>query len=163
MAEKKARKLKGKDEALVSRQVLQVPFNYSAGPIASKFLIALREEKKIFGIRCPKCKVVYLPPRGNCGKCLSALDEWVELSGAGRIRSFTRVNYQEPTHPSHPKQFIMAVIKLDGADTGLTHLVGEAREDELAVGTPVEPVFREYRKGNILDIKYFRPLKKGRG
>ena len=162
MAEKSGKQLKVKDEILISHQVLQVPFNYSAGPIASKFLIALRDEKKILGIRCPQCKVVYLPPRGNCGKCLSALEEWVELKGRGKIQSFTKVNYQEPTHPSHPEQFILAVIKLDGADTGLTHMVGEAREEEIEVGTLVEPVFREYRKGNVLDIKYFRPVKKGR-
>lgn len=151
-----------KEEVLISHQVLQVPFNYSAGPVASRFLIALRDQKKIMGIRCPKCKLVYLPPRGNCGKCLSALDSWVELKGRGKIKSFTKINYREPTHPSRFEPFILAVIKLEGADTGLTHMVGEAGEDELAVGTLVEPVFREYRQGNILDIKYFRPVKKGR-
>ena len=152
--------MKAKEETLVSHQVLQVPFNYSAGPIASRFLIALRDEQKILGIRCPKCKTVYVPPRSTCGKCLAELTDWVELKGRGKIQSFTSVNYKEPTHPAHPDKFILAIIKLDGADTGLTHLVGEAKEDELEVGAIVEPVFRDYRNGNILDIKYFRPAGK---
>ena len=152
--------MKAKEEILISHQVLQVPFNYSAGPVAGKFLAALRDEKKILGIKCPKCGIVYVPPRGNCGKCLSSLKDWVELSGRGKIQSFTRINYQEPTHPAHPEQFILAVIKLEGADTGLTHMVGEVLEDELKVGTLLEPVFRDYRKGEILDIKYFRPVRK---
>lgn len=152
--------MKVKEEILISHQVLQVPFNYSAGPIASRFLIAMRDEKKILGIHCPKCRTVYVPPRGTCGKCLAEMTDWVELKGRGKIQSFTSVNYKEPTHPSHPEKFILAIIKPDGADTGITHLIGEAKEEELKAGVVVEPVFRDYRNGNILDIKYFRPLKK---
>ena len=152
--------MKAKTENLISHQVLQVPFNYSAGPVASKFLIALRDEKKIFGIRCPECKTVYVPPRATCGKCLAEMTDWVELNGRGKIQSFTTVNYKEPTHPAHPDKFILAIIKLDGADTGITHLIGEAKEEELKAGLVVEPVFRDYRQGNILDIRYFKPAGK---
>jgi uncharacterized OB-fold protein len=151
--------VKEKEENLISHQVLQVPFNYSAGPVASKFLISLRDDQKILGIRCEKCGIVYLPPRSSCGKCLSELNNWVVLSGRGRIESFTVVNYKEPTHPSDRDPLIIAVIKLEGADTGLTHLIGEAEEKDLRVGVKVEPVFRGHRQGNILDIKYFRPVK----
>jgi len=45
-----------KDEVLVSEQVLQVPFSYSAGPVASRFLIGLRDERKIYGLRCGHCR-----------------------------------------------------------------------------------------------------------
>ena len=151
--------MKAKEENLISHQVLQVPFNYSAGPVASKFLISLRDDQKILGIRCEKCGIVYVPPRSTCGKCLSELKNWVELSGRGSIESFTAVNYKEPTHPADRDPLIIAVIKLDGADTGLTHLIGEAKEKDLRAGLKVEPVFRGHRQGNILDLKYFRPVK----
>jgi len=151
--------MRQKTEILISHQELQVPFNYSAGPIAGKFLLALRDQQKILAIRCPKCKTVYLPPRATCGKCFSELSEWVELKGTGKIQSFTVVNYKEPIHPQTKGKLIVAVIKLDAADTGLTHLIGEASEKDLKVGAKVAPVFREYRQGNILDIKYFKPVK----
>jgi uncharacterized OB-fold protein len=50
------------------------------------------------------------------------------------------------------------VIKLDGADTGLTHIIGEADPSEVKIGMRVEAVLKENREGNILDIKYFKPL-----
>jgi uncharacterized OB-fold protein len=150
--------LQENDDILIFEQVMQVPYNYSAGPVASRFLAALRDEKKILGIRCQNCGLVYVPPRGSCGKCFSELSEWVELSGRGTVETFTEVNYPEPTQPVDVP-FILAVIRLEGADTGLAHLLGELEERDLTIGTRVEPVFQEKRRGHILDIKYFRPIK----
>ena len=145
------------DEILVSEQMLQVPFCYSAGPVASKFLLALKDEKKIYGIWCPTCNKVYVPPRAFCGSCSAALKDWVPLGGAGKVESFTVVHYAESTQPA-PPPYIIAVIKLEGADTGFTHLLGEVDEKKLKIGLKVEPVFARERKGHILDIRYFKPL-----
>jgi len=150
--------LKQNDEILIFKQTLQVPFNYSAGPVVSKFLIALRDEKKILGIKCPSCGLVYVPARATCGKCFSQMTEWVALSGKGALETFTTVNYPEPTQPA-TAPYILGVIKLEGADTGLTHIIGEVLEKDLRIGMMLEPVFQEERKGHILDIKYFRPCR----
>lgn len=147
-----------KEEIIVFNQVMQVPYNYSAGPVTSRFLTALRDERKILGIRCIRCGKVYVPPRGTCRKCFCELSEWVGLSGSGVIETFTAVGYPEPTQPLDTP-YILAVIKLDGADTGFTHLVGEVSEDDIKIGMRVKPVFQEKRKGHILDIKYFRPVR----
>lgn len=147
--------MKQRDEILIFKQTLQVPYNYSAGAVVSRFLLALRDEKKILGIKCPKCQIVYVPPRVTCGRCFSRMSDWVELSGRGRLESFTVVNYSESTHPVKAP-FILGAIKLEGADTGLTHLIGEAKEQDLKIGAILEPVFQEHRIGHILDIKYFR-------
>jgi hypothetical protein len=144
------------DESLVSEQILQVPFRYSAGPVASKFLLALKDEKKIYGIWCPACNKVYVPPRATCGQCQAELKDWVPLAGAGKVESFTVVHYAETTQPA-PPPYIIAVIKLEGADTGFTHLLGEVDEKKLKIGLKVEPVFARERRGHILDIRYFRP------
>jgi len=50
-----------------------------------------------------------------------------------------------------------ALVRLDGADTGFLHLLGEADTKGLRIGMRVEAVFGEERVGNILDIRYFRP------
>ena len=54
---------------------------------------------------------------------------------------------------------IYGVIKLEGADTGLTHLLGEVDPADLRPGLLLEAVFKEpeQRRGHILDILYFRP------
>jgi len=145
------------DELLISEQILQVPFNYSAGPVASKFLLALKDEKKIYGIWCPTCNKVYVPPRAFCGQCQAELKDWVPLAGTGKVESFTVVHYPESTQPA-PPPYILAVIKLDGADTGFTHLLGEVDEKKLKIGLKVEPVFARERKGHILDLRCFKPV-----
>ena len=71
--------------------------------------------------------------------------------------TYTVTHYPLPVHPAK-EPLLYAVIQLDGADTGLTHLLGEVELDKITIGMKVEAVFKEEREGNILDIKHFRPL-----
>jgi len=145
------------DEPLVVEGKLEIPFKYYAGAQASKFFTELRDNKKILGVRCAKCKKVYFPPRTTCTWCFSKLDELVELGTQGELLSYTVVHYSESIHPVKAP-FVYGIIKLDGADTGLAHLIGEVNFDDLRIGMRVEAVFRKERKGNILDIEYFKPV-----
>ena len=45
---------------------LALPYSYFAGRVGSKFLTTIRDEQKILGIRCSKCKKVFVPPRQTC-------------------------------------------------------------------------------------------------
>ncbi|HIE16891.1 MAG TPA: Zn-ribbon domain-containing OB-fold protein [Dehalococcoidia bacterium] len=145
------------DEPLVVEGKLEIPFKYYAGAQASKFFIELRDNKKILGVKCPRCDKVYFPPRTTCTWCFSRLDELVELGTRGELLSYTVVHYSEPVHPVKAP-FVYGVVKLDGADTGLAHLIGEVNLDELKIGMRVEAVFKKEREGNILDIEYFKPV-----
>jgi len=142
---------------LVSEQVLQVPFVYSAGPAASRFLVALRDEKRIYGIRCAACAKVFVPPRGRCPLCQAKLDDWVEVGPVGTLTNFTVVHYQETVHPA-VAPFAIGVIQLDGADTGLVHLVRTPAGTELQIGMRVQAVWSGQRRGHILDLEAFEPV-----
>jgi uncharacterized OB-fold protein len=132
---------------------------YYAGGIGSAFFVALRDGKKILGTRCSKCGRVYAPPRQTCGPCFFNMSEadMVEIGPEGTVETFTVVNYDEPVMP-RKAPFIYAVIRLDGADTGLAHIIDEADPASVTIGMRVKPVFEENRKGNILDIRHFRPV-----
>jgi len=134
-----------------------MPYRYAAGATASKFFIELRDNKRIMGTRCPQCNRVYVPPRSTCIRCFSKLEEWVEIDNQGTLESYTVVYYSLPVHPLQ-SPFAYGIIQLDGADTGLTHFLGEVKLDELKVGLRFKAVFKENRMGNILDIKYFKPI-----
>ncbi|MFO8057342.1 MAG: Zn-ribbon domain-containing OB-fold protein [bacterium] len=140
------------EEILTSEQVLQVPYNYSAGPVASRFLLGLRDEQRIYGIKCESCNTVYCPPRSVCGRCFLSLSEWVEVGPEGVLASFTKVSYHEDVHPRTP--LVLGLIKPDGADTALTHLVLDKPEG-LKPGDRVRAVFAEERSGHILDLVGF--------
>ncbi len=136
---------------------LALNYIYYLGDFNTKFFTELRDNKKILGVKCPKCNRVYMPPRPVCGRCLSKLDEWVKLSDKGTLMSYTVVNYSESYQPVAPP-IIYGIIKLDGADTGFTHLLGEVDGEKLRIGMRVQAVFQEKREANIKDIKYFKPI-----
>jgi hypothetical protein len=53
---------------------------------------------------------------------------------------------------------IYGIIRLDGADTGLVHMLGEVDLEQVKVGMRLQAVFKEKRVASVLDIKYFKPL-----
>jgi uncharacterized OB-fold protein len=61
--------------------------------------------------------------------------------------------------PAEPP-IVHAIIQLDGADTGLVHMLGEVEPEKLSIGMRVQAVFKpkKDRVASILDIKYFKPL-----
>lgn len=143
---------------LIQKGRIKVPYTWAAGEVASKFLVGLRDEKKIYGIRCSKCGMVFVPPKKLCTHCFIQMSEWREVSDKGVLETFTVVHYSEPsTHPMKPP-FAYGIIKLGGADTGLVHLIGEANLTSLKEGMEMKAVFREERQGSYLDIKYFKPI-----
>ena len=136
---------------------INVPYKITAGRAASKFLVSLRDDKKILAARCPECDHVFVPPPGVCNQCLSPLEEWKELSGYGTLQTYSCVNYELKGHPT-PAPLIYGIIQLDGADTGMVHLINEVDLEDISIGMRLEPVFRKDRQGSIMDIDYFRPL-----
>lgn len=137
---------------------LRVPYNNWCGALASKFFTEMRDHRRLRGTRCPACNKVYMPPRSVCPGCLGQLDEWVELPVTGTLVSYTIVHYNYGAYYQPEKApYPLGIVRLDGADTGLCHLLGEVRPEDIKIGMRLEAVFREERKGNILDIAYFRP------
>ncbi len=139
---------------------LYVPYHNWYGLVASRFFSEMRDHKRLMGTRCGHCAKVYMPPRSVCPHCLATLSQWVELPPTGVLLTYTLVNYvyggyYQPANPPYP----VGIVRLDGADTGLCHLLGEVEPDALSIGMRVEAVFREERKGDILDIAYLRPLR----
>ena len=147
-----------KKEPVIFEGFVVMPYKYSVGSMASKFFIKIRDSKVITGAKCPKCKFVNVPPRSVCPKCFSKVEELIELSGKGTLETFTIVHYESPVQALKPP-YAIGVIKLDGADTGMTHFIGGVDAKAIKAGMKLEPVFKDKRVANILDIEYFQPVK----
>ena len=151
-------KLEGMDVWLYHGQIY-IPNTYSAGAVGSRFLIELRDNKKIMGTRCPTCNRVYVPARSVCRDCFGELSEWVEVSQKGTLLTYTVTYQSNPVQPvSTP--IVYGIVQLDGADTGFVHMLGEVDPEKLKAEMKVKAVFKakKERQGSILDIKYFKPL-----
>ena len=149
---------KGKEYSYIVDGKLEIPFKYSAGKFESKFLTTLRDEKKILAVKCNKCKKIFLPPRRYCTYCYADLNgKWVEVQDEGKVVNFTIVRYSEPYQPAKPP-YVIAQIKLKGADTSMLHVLGEVDPKKVRAGMKVKAAWSDERKANMFDIKYFKPI-----
>jgi uncharacterized OB-fold protein len=146
-------------EPFVFAGKLDIPNTYSAGMVGSRFLIELRDNKKIMGVKCPTCNRVYVPPRSTCKYCFGKLSELVEVSQKGTLLTYAVAYQPNPVQPLEPP-IAYGIVQLDGADTGFVHMLGEVDPGQLKIGMKVKAVFKvkKERQASILDIKYFKPL-----
>jgi uncharacterized OB-fold protein len=137
---------------------LALPYSYFAGRVGSRFLIKIRDQKKIMGIRCDRCKRVFVPPRQTCDVCMEDIrDHWVDVANEGQITNYTVVRYRDGHLPKEPP-YVLAMILLDGADTSLVHVVEGVAPDQVRIGMRVRAVFAEKTTGTLLDIDRFEPV-----
>jgi len=144
-------------ESIVLNSGIKVPYAWQAGETASRFLVQLRDEKKIWGKRCPKCQKVLVPARKSCGFCFVETSDWVAVANQGVVQTYTVVARDTPVQPVKAP-FAYAVILLDGADTGFVHILQLEDPQKIKTGMRVQAVWAENRKGSILDISHFIPV-----
>jgi len=143
--------------------MVNMPYNYNAGYYVSRYLTELQKNKRIIGVKCPKCGKVYVPPRVTCRECFVRMEEFVPVSEKGTVIAFTvtSVPYTNP-NTGEPKKlpFTAAYIRLDGSNSNILHCLEELDEKNLETGMRVQAVFSENRTGDhFTDIKYFRTIK----
>lgn len=125
-------------------------FVYTAGPIGTKWLEALKSGK-LTAAYCPKCGRLYMPPKMYCPHDFQEVTELREVAPLGVVESYTVIHrdfYGEPL--KEPK--VLAFIKFPGVEGGLIHHV---KTDRPRIGMKVRPNWRAERRGLVTDIEYF--------
>ena len=137
--------------------VSEFPYKHSTGEVIGRFLAGLKEQKRIWGQRVAGQGVV-VPPLGYSEVDASVGGEWVEVQPTGTVTAVAVV--REPIANLHPvdRPFAFVLVKLDGADTALAHVVTDDL-DALRVGARVEVVWAAERTGTIRDIECFRVVR----
>lgn len=138
------------------RGAMPVQNRYTVGSAGERFFRTLKDEARLLGTRCGRCGVTYVPGRLFCERCFDALQDWIEVGPAGTVEAVTVLHLgQDGSRLTQP--VLAALIRLDGADTVLFHLLGGIGSGEAKIGLRVTPVYKEAerRTGSILDIVHF--------
>jgi uncharacterized OB-fold protein len=119
-------------EVLSAPLVLEYPFRRTVGRVM-----------------CPPAE--YDPVTGD------ELDELVTLGETGTVTTWS---WEPEPRPGQPldRPFAWALIRLDGADTGLLHAVDAGSPDRMRTGLPVRIRWADERQGAIGDIACFEPV-----
>jgi uncharacterized OB-fold protein len=136
---------------------VRLEYTMTAGTAQKRFLRGLANGR-ILAQRCPRCRKVYIPPRGSCPTCAVATEEEVQVADRGTITTFCIVDL--PFYGQAVEiPYVCASILLDGADIPFFHLIQEIAVEKVNMGTRVQAVWEDAatRRPNFTAIKYFRP------
>jgi uncharacterized OB-fold protein len=123
-------------------------------PVVRRYAEALMDGKMI-GHRCPKCGLVYAPPRGYCPiDVIETTDaDEVELSNRGTVTNYTVVTPVQYYGQEKTEPFAKVSIQLDepGGTLNLQDVL-EIPVDEVRVGMRVEAVWAPPGERNVDEI-----------
>jgi uncharacterized OB-fold protein len=146
------------DAPMFSDWTMEFPYKHSTGETIGRFLAGLRDQRRIWGQRV-RGQGVIVPPLGYGEIDAAEGGEWVAVGNTGTVTAVAVVHEAvEGLHPA-AAPFAFVLVRLDGADTALPHVVTEG-VDRVRVGSRVEAVWRSdaERVGSIRDIAGFRPV-----
>ena len=140
-------------EPLVATHVLEYPYTRSVGPVIGRFLAGLKDGR-IEGVRAQDGRVLVPPTEYDPATGEAVTDEWVEVGPGGEVTTWAWLAEPRSNNPLD-HGFAWALIKLDGADTALLHVVDSLDESAMRTGMRVRARFRDEREGLITDIEAF--------
>ena len=96
------------------------------------------EDGKVKGTRCKDCGLVFFPPRADCYKCLASNVEWFEVSGSGKLVTYSKLEFA-PVGFQDDVPYCIALL-----DYGKYKIFGriakDVPEDEIKVGMEMQTV-----------------------
>jgi uncharacterized protein len=90
--------------------------------------------------RCGSCGRYWFPPANVCQHCWSDRYTWQQVSGRGRVHSFTVFRRAYATELADQLPYVVAVVELEEGPRLITNVVG-VEPDDVRVDLPVEVVF----------------------
>lgn len=128
----------------------------------SKFFLALRDQGKVMGHRCPQCRHLIIPPfMHRCPACnfVEMKEEYVKDTGS--MCATPVITVFAPSRFKGQEPFGTGRVFLETADSKLTDTAmlvrvrttrGTIRPGIYKRGTPIKIVFCDVRQGEMLDI-----------
>jgi len=133
---------------------LAYPYKRSLGPTLSVFFNGLRDGR-LFGARTEEGRVL-VPPTEYDPMTGRSTKDLVEVGPSGTVTNWCWVAQPRSDHPITDRPFAWATIQLEGADTGLLHVVAIDDASQMKLGMRVWPVWAEERVGTMRDIQWFQ-------
>ncbi|MEU9101711.1 OB-fold domain-containing protein [Streptomyces sp. NPDC048361] len=134
--------------------VVEFPFTRSLGPVQSAFLTGLRE-RTVLGVRTGDGKVL-VPPVEYDPVTAEEIRELVEVAPTGTVTTWA---WNPAPRRDQPLEgpFAWVLVRLDGADTSLLHVLDAPGPEAVHSGMRVRIRWSGERTGAITDIACFEP------
>ncbi|MFE7242240.1 Zn-ribbon domain-containing OB-fold protein [Streptomyces sp. NPDC057580] len=141
-------------DVLSAPLVVEFPFTRSLGPVQSAFLTGLRE-RTVLGVRTADGRVL-VPPVEYDPVTAEELRELTEVAATGTVTTWAWNPAPRRDQPL-ATPFAWVLVKLDGADTALLHVLDAPGPGAVHTGMRVRIRWSPERNGAITDIACFEP------
>jgi uncharacterized protein len=105
------------------------------------------EKEKVMGTKCKGCGLTFFPPRADCYKCLSSNMEWFEVSGNGKLLSFSKLEYG-PVGFEKDLPYTIAILDY-GSYKVFGRLAPDLKESDVKVGMELKTVVNRLPNGQL--------------
>jgi hypothetical protein len=105
------------------------------------------EKDKVTGTRCKDCGKFFFPPRADCFQCLASNMEWFEVTGSGKLVSFSKLEYG-PAGFQNDVPYSIALLDY-GNFKVFGRIAKDVPESDLAVGIPMKTVVNRLPNGQL--------------
>ena len=90
------------------------------------------QQGKLMAGKCLKCGKIHLPPRPLCDNCFSQTFEWVDVSGKGKLLSYTVIHIA-PSQFQANAPYAVGIVELENG-LRIPGMIQGAPQDQLKVG-----------------------------
>jgi len=105
------------------------------------------EDGKVMATRCKKCGEIFFPPRAECYKDLTNDIEWIEVNGAGKLLSYSKLQYG-PIGFEGDLPYSIAVLDY-GKFKVFGRIAKEVPENEIRIGMDMKAVTNKLPNGQL--------------
>jgi hypothetical protein len=95
--------------------------------------VDLLDGGRVAGTQCKGCGESFFPPRADCCKCLSGEMEWFEITGTGKLISYSTLSYA-PTGFEQDLPYTLALVQFGEKVRLFGRLRKEIRAEEITIG-----------------------------
>ena len=105
------------------------------------------EKGQVVGTKCKDCGLSFFPARADCYQCLSSNMEWFEVSGTGKLITYSKLEYAPV---GFGDDLPYAIALLDYGDYKVFgRIASDLSEDEISVGMEMKTVVNQLPNGQM--------------
>jgi len=105
------------------------------------------ENGKVAGTKCKDCGAVFFPPRADCCQCMSSNVEWFDVSGSGKLVTFSKLTFA-PIGFEADVPYCIALIDY-GSYKVFGRISSDIPEEDIQVGMEMKTVANTVSNGQL--------------
>lgn len=105
------------------------------------------QKGQVMGTRCKDCGAAFFPPRADCCHCLTSNMDWFEVSGAGKLVSYSNLGFA-PVAFKEDLPYCIALLDY-GDFKVFGRIARDVPDSELQIGMEMKTVANELPNGQM--------------